>query len=323
MPDLPNFKKASRLRLALICGGRSSEREVSLAGAGEIRKALDPARYEVITYDPAIDLERLVKDAGKLDAAFILLHGKFGEDGTIQGLLDLLGLPYQGSGVLGSALAMDKHLSKTIYCQAGIPTPPWVLIEKGKKMSAKEIVSGLGLPVMVKPASQGSSVGMSKVVDVSGMEGAVNEALRWDERVVIEVFMAGREITCGVLGLDDLAPLPIVEICPGEGHGFFDYQAKYKKGASREICPAVLPAEVTKKAQGLALLAHKSLQLSGYSRTDMIISDDGCIYVLETNTVPGMTSTSLFPQEAMAAGIPFGRLLDRLMEMALIAQPRA
>ncbi|MGB9712487.1 MAG: D-alanine--D-alanine ligase family protein [Dissulfurimicrobium sp.] len=310
-------KKDKRLRLALICGGRSAEREVSLKGAEEIKRALNPSRYEVMIYDPAIDISRLVHDAPKLDAAFILLHGRLGEDGTIQGLLDLIGLPYQGSGVLGSALAMDKHLSKVIYRSAGIQTPAWILIEKDEQPTEKEIIKCIGLPLMIKPATQGSSVGMSKVVCPEDLKPAIDEAFRWDKKVIAEAFIHGREITGAVLGLEKPEALPIIEIRPGEGHGFFDYQAKYQEGASREICPAELPNDVAEEARRLAIMTHKALNLSGYSRTDMIVNTDNCIFVLETNTIPGMTRTSLFPQAARAAGISFSELLDRLIAMAI------
>lgn len=312
-------KKDRRMRVALLCGGRSSERDVSLKGAEEVKNALDPLRYEVTVYDPAVDLARLVKDASGLDVVFILLHGRFGEDGTVQGLLDLLGLPYQGSGVLGSALAMDKHLSKVIYRQAGIQTPPWMLLEKSERPCGVDIIKHLGLPLMIKPAAQGSSVGMGKVVNIEDLEPALDEAFKWDKKVIAEAFIQGREITGAVLGLDEPQALPIVEICPGEGHGFFDYHAKYQKGASREICPADLPDDVTKEAQRLAVMAHKALDLTAYSRTDMIVTPDNGIFVLETNTIPGMTPTSLFPQAARAAGISFSELLDRLIEMAVYA----
>ncbi|MGQ9812289.1 MAG: D-alanine--D-alanine ligase family protein [Dissulfurimicrobium sp.] len=313
------YKKDRRLRLALLCGGRSSERAVSLKGAEEIKKALNPLRYEVLVYDTAVDLVRFVQDAPGLDVVFILLHGRFGEDGTVQGLLELLGLAYQGSGVLGSALAIDKHLSKVIYRQAGIQTPDWMPLEKTRRLSGAEIIKGLGLPLMIKPTVQGSSVGISKVTNPEDLEPALDEAFKWDKKVIAEAFIQGREITGAVLGLDEPQALPIVEICPGEGHSFFDYHAKYQKGASREICPADLPDDVTEEAQRLAVMAHKALNLSGYSRTDMIVTEDRGIFVLETNTIPGMTPTSLFPQAARAAGISFSELLDKLIEMAVYA----
>ena len=311
------MSEKNEIRLALLCGGRSAERDVSLAGAREVERALDPRRYDIRRYDPATDLDRLIKDTPNLDVAFILLHGRYGEDGTIQGLLDLIGLPYQGSGVLGSALAMDKHLAKVIYQEAGIPTPLWTHLLCSDKVDTKEIVNRMGIPLMVKPCTQGSSIGIRKVVDENELGPAIKEAFRWDNRVVVESFIEGREITGGILGLEELLPLPVVEIIPESSYSFFNYNAKYLPGATKEICPADIPKQVSRKAGALAVAAHKALQLRAYSRTDMILADTGKIFVLETNTIPGMTPTSLFPQAAEAAGISFGRLLDQLIDMAL------
>ncbi len=309
--------KKDKIKLALVCGGRSAERDVSLAGAREVRKALDAEKYHVSVYDPADGVEGIVKDAEKIDVAFILLHGRYGEDGTIQGLFDMLDIPYQGSGVLGSALAMNKHLSKVVYQSEGIPTPDWVTLESMDGFDQTGIVSRLGMPLMVKPCGQGSSVGMSVVAETEALEAAVMEAFRWDSRVLLEAFTAGREITAGVLGNRELQALPIVEIIPGDEYDFFDKEAKYKIGATKEICPAHIPDDITSRAQALGLAAHRALRLSGYSRTDMILTENGDLTVLETNTIPGMTPTSLFPQAAQAAGLDFSSLLDRLIELAL------
>jgi D-alanine-D-alanine ligase len=311
------MSEKNKIQLALLCGGRSAERDVSLAGAREVEKAFDPGSYDITRYDPATDLDRLVRDTPHLDVAFILLHGRYGEDGTIQGLLDLIGLPYQGSGVLGSALAMDKHLAKVIYQDAGIPTPPWIHLLRSDKVDTKQIVNRLGIPLMVKPCTQGSSVGIGKVADENKLGPAIKEAFQWDNRVLVESFIEGREITGGILGLEELLPLPVVEIIPDSSYSFFDYDAKYLPGATKEICPADIPKQASEKARALAVAAHKALQLRAYSRTDMILADTDKIFVLETNTIPGMTPTSLFPQAAEAAGITFSKLLDQLIEMAL------
>lgn len=311
--------REKRLRVALICGGNSAEREVSLAGAREIEKALDPAKYSVVRFDPASDLETLIKHSHEIDVAFVLLHGPYGEDGTIQGMLELLNIPYQGSGVLGSAMAMNKHMAKTQYMQAGIPTPDWVMIKKDQTFSPSEISKRLGLPMMVKPCIQGSSVGMSIVRRERDLRKAIEQALEFDHRIIVEQFIQGRELTGGVLGLDPPRALPLVEVIPGEGHEFFDYEAKYTPGATRELCPAPVEEPVTRKAQELALAAHEALRLTAYSRTDMILDESGSLWVIETNTIPGMTPTSLFPQAAKAAGIEFPRLLEMLLEMAVKA----
>jgi D-alanine-D-alanine ligase len=305
-----------KIRLALLAGGKSGEREVSLKGAEEVAKALDPHKYEVKRYDPATDLAKLATEAHSLDAAFILLHGPFGEDGTVQGFLDLLSIPYQGSGVLGSAIAMDKNLSKILYRNAGLKVPQWYMASKEDIDNTGNILGQLGLPLVIKPARQGSSLGMTIARSEDDIAEGLKKAFGIDRQVMVEEFITGREITGGVIGNEELTALPLVEIIPGDAYEFFDYEAKYQPGASKEICPADLEAAITVRAQNYALAAHRALQLRGYSRTDMIVSGDD-IYLLETNTIPGMTPTSLLPQGAAAAGFDFPALLDRLIELSL------
>ena len=306
----------AKLRLALIAGGVSAEREVSLRGAAGVEQALNRDRYEVVRYDPATDLARIAADAANIDAAFILLHGVHGEDGTIQGFLDLLGIPYQGAGVLGSALAMDKNLAKVMYRLAGLPVAPWVMVEPGDLRDSGRIESAVGLPCVVKPVRQGSSIGMSIVRTRDQLPAALELALRHDGEVMVEAFLKGRELTAGVLGNSELTALPLIEIIPDSRYDFFNYEAKYQPGATREVCPAPVSETVRARAQDYALRAHRSLQLRGYSRTDMILVGEE-LYLLETNTIPGMTPTSLLPQAAAEAGLPFDALLDRLIELAL------
>ena len=306
----------AKLRLALIAGGVSAEREVSLRGAAGVEQALNRDRYEVVRYDPATDLARIAADAANIDAAFILLHGVHGEDGTIQGFLDLLGIPYQGAGVLGSALAMDKNLAKIMYRLAGLPVAPWVMVEPGDLRDSGRIESAVGLPCVVKPVRQGSSIGMSIVRTRDQLPAALELALRHDGEVMVEAFLKGRELTAGVLGNSELTALPLIEIIPDSRFDFFNYEAKYQPGATREVCPAPVSETVREKAQDYAVRAHRSLQLRGYSRTDMILVGEE-LYLLETNTIPGMTPTSLLPQAAAEAGLPFVALLDRLIELAL------
>ena len=306
----------AKLRLALIAGGVSAEREVSLRGAAGVEQALNRDRYEVVRYDPATDLARIAADAANIDAAFILLHGVHGEDGTIQGFLDLLGIPYQGAGVLGSALAMDKNLAKIMYRLAGLPVAPWVMVEPGDLRDSGRIESAVGLPCVVKPVRQGSSIGMSIVRTRDQLPAALELALRHDGEVMVEAFLKGRELTAGVLGNSELTALPLIEIIPDSRFDFFNYEAKYQPGATREVCPAPVSETVRARAQDYAVRAHRSLQLRGYSRTDMILVGEE-LYLLETNTIPGMTPTSLLPQAAAEAGLPFVALLDRLIELAL------
>ncbi len=305
-----------KITVALLSGGISSERDVSLNSGNQVFEALDKEKYNVIRFDPKSDLENLVKHASEISVALIILHGPYGEDGTIQGLLDLLSIPYQGSGVLGSALAMNKLAAKQVYEKAGLPTPPYVVAKRNRQPALESCVRQLGLPLVVKPVQGGSSIGMSIVRSEGELKDAVELAFEQDETILIESYIDGIELTGGIIGNETLEALPIVEIIPDEKHPFFNYEAKYTPGATSEICPARIDDELTKKAQEFAKKAHQSLFCRGYSRTDFILKNND-IYVLETNTIPGMTPTSLLPLAAKTAGISFGRLLDRLIELSI------
>lgn len=305
-----------KLTIALLSGGISSEREVSISSGNQVYEALDHNKYNIIRYDPKSDLSQLVMDAPKIDAALIILHGPFGEDGTVQGLLDLLDIPYQGSGVLGSALGMNKLASKHLYEKSGLLVPPYVVIGQNDALDADGYAKRLGLPLVVKPVGSGSSVGISIVKSKDRLKEAVDKAFEQDSMVLIEAYIDGIELTGGVIGNNPVEALPIIEIIPSESYDFFDYEAKYTSGATNEICPARINDVMTKKAQEIAKTAHKALFCRGYSRTDMILKDQD-MYVLETNTIPGMTATSLLPLAAGKAGIPFSQLLDRLIELGI------
>jgi D-alanine-D-alanine ligase len=305
-----------KINLALLSGGISSEREVSLNSGDQVFDALDKEKYNIIRYDPKTDLSRLVSEASQIEAALIILHGPYGEDGTIQGLLELLDIPYQGSGVIGSSVAMNKLATKQMYELADLPTPPYMVLKQGDSIDAADFEERFGFPLVVKPLEAGSSVGMTIVKSESQIEMATQKAFEHGECIMVESFVDGVEITVGVVGDQTLEALPIIEIVPGDAYEFFDYEAKYTPGATREICPARISDVLTQKAQTYAKMAHKSLFCEGYSRTDMIIQEDE-IYILETNTIPGMTSTSLLPQAAVAAGISFTELLDRLIELGM------
>jgi D-alanine-D-alanine ligase len=305
-----------KLTVALLAGGISSEREVSLHSGQQVYNALDKDKYHILQYDPQSDLARLVQDAPKIDIAMIILHGPFGEDGTIQGLLDLLDIPYQGSRVLGSALAMNKVVTKQLYEKAGLPVIPYKVCARDESVDVEKCVSELGLPLVVKPVSAGSSVGMSIVKSAADLQDALNKAGEFDQVIIVESYIEGTELTAGVIGNKDLSALPIIEIIPDEAYEFFDYQAKYTAGATREICPARISEELTLSAQNCAKIAHRALFCRGYSRSDMILKDNK-MYVLETNTIPGMTATSLFPQAAQEAGMSFSQVLDKLIELGL------
>ena len=306
----------SKLTLALIAGGKSAERDVSLKSGEQVYQALNKDKYDIRRYDPRDDLELLVRDAPDLDVALVIMHGRGGEDGTLQGMLDLLGIPYQGSWVLGSAIGMNKELSKILYQQAGLKVSRAMFFTQEEAPDPREIEARLGLPVVIKPVNEGSSIGITKARTLEELQKGLDAAFPYDHRILVEEFLEGVEVTGGVLGNNKLTALPLVEIIPSDQYDFFDYEAKYKPGASTEICPARVSPEITKKAQEIAVIAHRALHCRGYSRTDMIVRD-GEIYVLETNTIPGMTATSLFPQAAQALGLEFPQLLDTLIELAL------
>ena len=305
-----------KIRLALLSGGVSSEREVSLNSGAQVFEALDKDKYEITSYDPKTDLPQLVMDAHGIDAALIILHGPFGEDGTVQGLLDLLDIPYQGAGVLGSAAAMNKLVAKRLYEGAKVPTPSYLSFYINDEINITEVVGSMGLPLVVKPACAGSSVGMSIVKTKEKLKDAISFGFKHDDTLIMEAYVKGTELTCGVLGNDTLEALPVIEIIPGASHEFFDYEAKYVAGETQEICPARIDEQTTLRVQELAIKAHKALFLKGYSRTDMILRQ-GELFVLETNTIPGMTATSLFPQSAQVGGYSFSALLDKLIQLAI------
>lgn len=304
--------------IALIAGGISAERQISLDSADQVFRTLNKDKYEIIRYDPRTDIARIVADAPHIDAALIILHGPFGEDGTVQGLLELLDIPYQGSGVLGSALAMNKVATKQIYEKADIPVPPYLVLKPSDKTEIKALEKLPGFPVVVKPGEAGSSVGMSVVKHKKEIKAAVKLAFKYDSTVLCEKYIDGIELTCGIIGNETLKALPLIEIIPDQNHDYFDYEAKYTAGLTQEICPARINKDLTAKAKDYAIRAHKALFCRGYSRTDMILANQE-IYVLETNTIPGMTPNSLFPQAALQAGLSFSDLLDELIRLGIQA----
>jgi D-alanine-D-alanine ligase len=310
-----------KLNIALLSGGISSEREVSLNSGNQVYQALDKDKYRIFRYDPKTDLAKLIADASQIDVALIILHGPYGEDGTVQGLLDLLGIPYQGSGVLGSALAMNKLAAKQLYEKAGLMTPPYLVVTPKTGYDPDAWVKTLGIPLVVKPSGAGSSVGISIIRKKDNLKKALDEAFSHDDSVILEKYIHGIELTGGVIGNDDLRALPLIEIIPNSSHEFFNYRAKYTTGASQEICPARIDNALTEKAKECAIRAHRALFCRGYSRTDMIL-DGKTVYVLETNTIPGMTATSLLPQAAAVDGIPFPQLLDRLIQLGIEEKKR-
>ena len=231
-----------KMCIALLAGGKSGEREVSLSGAAIFEKALDPEKFTIRRYDPAYDLADLARDSGEIDFAFILLHGLFGEDGSVQGMLDLLDIPYQGSGILGSAVAMDKNLAKVLYRMEGIPVADWQVVTTMDEEQCETMAAEMGLPLVIKPVRDGSSLGLTIARSVEDVKKGIETALNNDARVMVEQYIEGREITVSVLGNEDPEAMPVIEIVPGDEYEFFDYNAKYLPGASNEICPAEIPA---------------------------------------------------------------------------------
>src|SRR4051794_39228467 len=336
------------MRVTVLTGGTSAERDVAIASAVQVVGALRSRGHEVAVVDtargyiPEADeatllsglvgteppsiaqleaLERGLLLSGlanlavvrNADVLFLALHGGRGEDGTLQTLLEVVGVPYTGSGRLGSAMAMDKDVSKRLFRTAGVPTADWVMAPADVDRVGRQ----LGWPTVVKPSKQGSTVGLTVVKDPSGYAEAVALAARYDDEVMIEAFVPGRELTVGVL---EGQPLAVGEIIPR--HEIFDYECKYTPGMSEEIFPADIPAEITRECQRLGLLAHEALKLGGYSRVDFRLTPDGQALCLEVNTLPGMTATSLLPQSARAVGIDFPDLCERICRTARPGRPR-
>lgn len=302
-------------KVALLVGGKSGEREVSLASGEGARKALTDAGFLVTTLDPASkeDLKELIESP--FDVAFICLHGKYGEDGSLQGLLELLDLPYTGSGISASALSMDKAKSKHCYQMVDIPTPQSVTLLQGETVDVREIIEKVGSHCVVKVARGGSTIGVFIVEGEDALAEAVDKAFGLEDEVIVERFVEGIELTVAVLGNSEVEALPIIEIVPASG--FYDYESKYTLGGSEHICPARLTDDVTKMIQEYAIRAHKALGCEGMSRSDFILDEEGVSWILETNTIPGMTSTSLLPDAARVAGISFPELCTRLVMFAL------
>jgi D-alanine-D-alanine ligase len=326
------------VKIAVLFGGDSMERDVSIASASQVVGALRSRGHEVVAYDSgrgrltAADEQRVfagrierappqqsavaslptvvsAPDLASVDVVFLAMHGGSGEDGTVQALLDLAGIPYTGSGRLGSALGWDKDIAKRLFLAAGVPTPDWIM----GGAPADVVAARLGFPVIVKPNGQGSTVGLTLVKAPAELDAAIALAGRFDREVMLERYIAGRELTVGIL---DDEPLAVGEIIPSTGP-IFDYAAKYQDGGAEEIFPADLTAEQTARAQDLALRVHRALKLETYSRVDFRMDGDGGLWCLEVNTLPGLTAASLLPRAAAAVGIGFAELCERICRAAL------
>lgn len=342
------------MNILLLAGGLSAEREVSLSSGRAILKALrenghnvkvaDPIYgSEIVTEEkifkdyikrdyPTIDLIRdLQKTASRkmldcinsdqfddIDLAFIGLHGKFGEDGKIQTVLELRGVKYTGSGIVSSNLTMDKEFSKVLMKFNGIKTPEWITIFKNENIPAKEInkkiLSGFSYPCVVKPNDEGSTVGLTIIQkeDEGALKSALELAFSYSEKLLVEEYIKGRELTVPIIGDESY---PVIEIIPKDG--FYDYEHKYTKGMTEYVCPAEIGKSVEEKARTIAIKAHKTLECEVYSRVDFILGENNELYCLEVNTLPGMTDTSLVPKSALKSGINFNKLINKIIKLSL------
>jgi D-alanine-D-alanine ligase len=296
--------------VGLLVGGDSAEREVSLNGGSAVFAALQRKQIQAEMFDGSADLFKAIS-AGGIDRVFNLMHGPGGEDGAIQGALQLMDIPITGTGLLGSAVSMDKVRSKWIWEQQGINTPPCVLLRKGGVL-ADEVIEKWGMPLFVKPAGLGSSIGISKVEQAGEIPAAIALAREYDENVIVEPAVTGNEYFAGILG--DLV-LPLIHI--ETPRRFYDYEAKYESDDTRYFCPCGLSPDVEKAMQDLSLEAFQALECSGWGRVDLIIDQSGKAWFLETNTAPGMTGHSLVPQAAEQIGIGFDELVWRILESSL------
>ena len=304
-------KRKHEIKVGVICGGISSEREISLKTGEGIFSALKNIGYNTEYIDFKGDNISVFKN---IDIAFLALHGKYGEDGTVQGVLELLKVPYTGSGILASSLAIDKIFAKKIFVFEGIPTPDYIGLNLNGSINIEEIknevIKIIGYPLVVKPSREGSTIGITIIQDEIDLERAINFAKIYDNRILLEKFISGKQLTVSLLG-DKPTALPIIEIKPKSG--FYDFKSKYTAGLTEYITPAVLENELSEKIKELAVKTHNCLGCYGISRVDIILDDNNKPFILEINTMPGLTATSLVPKAAAAAGINFEKLVEIIL----------
>jgi D-alanine-D-alanine ligase len=314
MPDSPRD-----VRVAVVCGGPAAEREVSLTSGREVANALRESFDEVTLHEPDLHLaEELLR--GQIDVVFPALHGPLGEDGSIQGLLEVAGVPYVGSGVAGSACAMDKVIAKRLFRDAGLPLAREVVVRGQADGAAARVREVLPGRVAVKPATQGSALGVAFAETDDEVAEALEAAFRFDDKVLVEEFVSGSEITVGILESPEPWAFPVIDIrTPGES--WYDFEHRYAVGLSEHVIPAPLPPDVYASVQEMSVRAHVTLGCRDLSRVDFVVEPDGRIALLEVNTLPGMTPTSLYPDGAQAAGISFAQLVEQLVRRALSRAP--
>ena len=304
-------KRKHDVRVGVICGGISSEREISLKTGEGIFNALKRIGYNVQYIDFKGDNISVFKN---IDIAFLALHGKYGEDGTVQGVLELLKVPYTGSGILASSLAIDKIFAKKIFVFEGIPTPDYIGLDLNDSINFEEIkndvIKIIGYPLVVKPSREGSTIGITVIQDESDLEDAINFAKIYDQRILLEKFISGRQFTVSLIGDKPIA-LPVIEIKPKSG--FYDFKSKYTAGLTEYITPAVIDTNLNERIKELALKTHNCLGCYGISRVDLMLDENELPFILEINTMPGMTATSLVPKAAAAAQISFEKLVEIIL----------
>jgi D-alanine-D-alanine ligase len=299
-------------KIGVLLGGLSSEREVSLASGNAVLKALKDKGYYAVAIDVGRDVAEKIRVNG-IEVAFIALHGRFGEDGAIQGLLEVMGIPYTGSGILASALGMNKTISKQVFRSRGLLVGPYEVIYAGDAAKVNDALEDIRFPAVIKPHAEGSSVGVSLVFKREDLAPAVALALKYGNEFLIEKFIKGKEVQVGILGNRALGAIEIVP-----KRAFYDYTAKYEKGMSDHYFPARIPDVAYKRTLEAGLAAHQVIGCRGYSRVDFIIDDSGAPYILEVNTLPGMTATSLLPEIANGVGIPFPDLVEEILRLAIV-----
>jgi D-alanine-D-alanine ligase len=304
------------MRMILIAGGWSTEREVSLSGARKIGESLKALGHEVRFLDPALEFAGIMDAAGQADFAFLNLHGAPGEDGLIQAMLEEADCPYQGADPKASFLALNKIAAKAVYERRGLRTPAWRVFTG---IPGETRTTDLPCPLFVKPTAGGSSLGMTRVTRPEDFAAALDKVFAMGQAALAEAAVPGLELTCAVL---DDRPLPVILIRPRAGTAYFDYDNKYAADGAEEICPAPVPAEMAAEVQRMALAAHQALGIDGYSRSDFMVDAEGRPYILETNTLPGMTPTSLLPKAAAATGMGFDSLVAELVRLGLAAHAK-
>lgn len=305
----------NKIKVVVLMGGKSPEHDVSMISGNEVVKQLDKNKYDIVPFPVSKTgkgIETILKT--KADIIFIAMHGSFGEDGTIQGMLELSGIPYTGPGILASALGMDKIMFRKVMISEKIPVPKFTTFVKGEDI--KKVSSDLGkLPYFVKPYDQGSSVGASVVNEQKELKPALGFALKYSQIALIDEYINGVELTCAVMGNKNPIPLPVIEIRALKGN-FFNYESKYSDNGAQEIVPARISTELTEKVQNMAVKVYKAIGCRGVSRVDFMLKDDKYPIVLEINTSPGLTPASLLPKAAKAGGLSYSKLLDKIIEYA-------